>query len=65
VLGLHAELEQRVPGPVHQLEDVRVGERAVFVAERRGGSPPLGDVAVDEPRGGVELRGEQLRRVHA
>ena len=65
VLGLDADLEQRVARSIDQIENVRVGERAVFVAKRRHGPAAFGDVAVDEPRRGVELRGQQLRRVHA
>ncbi len=64
VLGLDADLQERVPGAVHQLLDLPVGERPALIVERRRGAASLGDVPVDEPRRHVELRGERLRRDH-
>src|SRR4030095_3652206 len=64
VLGLDAELQERVPGAVHQLLDLPVRERPALVLERRSAAASRGGVPVDEPRRHVELRGQRLRRDH-
>src|SRR2546427_11445049 len=64
MLCLDAELEERVTRAVDELLDVGVRECPVLVEERRRGATALRDVLVDEPAGDVELRGQDVRRIH-
>src|SRR5207245_8842575 len=64
VLHLDPELEQRVAGAVDQLEHVRVGQDPFLVDEGGRCAAAFGDVAVDEPGGDVELRGQDVGGDH-